>query len=755
MPTFAVRLVVLKSKKKGLVMKKLLFVIMLLGLTMASAVAAPVSKDKAMSLAKSVLVANNIKSEPSGVRKAKAAQSIQVREISLRPELSKLYMFATEDAAILMAADDRVRPVLAYLDHAVPQDVQMPDNLKNWLRGYQREIEWAIENNCYSAEAAQEWAALTNASMAAADVVVAPLMGTTWDQGSPYNLLIPNKYPTGCVATAMAQVMRYWEFPKKGLGSHSYEQGNKTLSADFEATTYDWENMPMSLSSGNTAEEKNAVATLMLHCGIASEMSYSRDGSGTYVIEDYSQKGYDCAEYALKTYFGYNPAMKGKLRDYKVDEYGKELGRYPDEEWTAMVKEELLQGRPLLYSGYGDDFDGGHAFVCDGFDADNKFHFNWGWSGYYDGYFRLNSLTLSGVGTGGGSGNFNTLQHALFGVEPDVIDELTDGVYDVQMGTRLSLSESSVEFTKTANYKLAVSAMLKNYGELDYTGSLCLIIANENGTFADTVYLDTRTIESAHRYMLNESYTVNQLLMPGIYTFSLYYFDTDKFNYIPVGDKNYDAVATLDVYYTSDVLDVVSAIELDAEDDTIRVDTALQLTTRIQNLHSQPYKGKVRFLLVSLDMTAVAQVFPEVDLSVGVPTNDSIDIVCSDLITAPAGDYILALQYQSGTTWLLAGSRSHFNPVKVTVGEKKAVVNAVDNLSANVAIFPNPATEWLNITTLDACRMRMMTLTGQTVLSTSLTTGENRLSVSALPKGVYLLQLLGDKNTSTRRLIVE
>lgn len=211
---------------------------------------------------------------------------------------------------------------------------------------------------------------------------IEPLVKTTWGQGAPYNSLCPTytsgsasvHYPTGCVATAMSQIMNYYQHPVSGTGSKSYSfspDGTNAyvLSVDFTQSVYDWSNLLNSYTGTNyTEEQANAVAKLMYDCGISLEMSYTASGSGAYPSQ---------AATALKRYFNYNSNLGVCYRDY-----------YGQQEWLDLLFGELNADRPVLYIGY-DEAQGGHAFVVDGYDADKLFHVNWGWDGSADGYYDL------------------------------------------------------------------------------------------------------------------------------------------------------------------------------------------------------------------------------------------------------------------------------------------------------------------------------------------------------------------------------
>jgi len=221
------------------------------------------------------------------------------------------------------------------------------------------------------------------------NIIVGPLLTTTWNQWPYYNDFCPPGTPTGCVATAMAQIMKYHNHPAQGTGSHSYSHATYgTLSADFGATTYQWNNMPSSLTAGSTPEQKNAVATLMYHCGVAVEMNYTPSVS---LANSYSFK------YALPTYFKYDGGIDLKQRS---EYFGNDAG------WHDLLKNELDAGRPIFYAGASST--GGHAFVCDGYDDGGCFHFNWGWSGSGDGWYVTSNLV----------NGYNNSQEIVLNIKP-------------------------------------------------------------------------------------------------------------------------------------------------------------------------------------------------------------------------------------------------------------------------------------------------------------------------------------------------
>lgn len=351
--------------------------------------------------------------------------------VSAQAEFANIYIFNCNSGFVIVSADDAAKPILGYSQQGTFDPENIPANTREWLNGYNREIQYAIDSNIEAGNVTREdWNRLRNGLGLEAKSTrsVSQLLTTTWNQAPYYNNLCPYDEEagelsvTGCVATAMAQVMKYWNWPLQGTGSHSYtcdehpEYG--TLSADFGNTTYDWNNMPDMLTEGSSSTEINAVATLMYHCGISVEMMYSASASGAYTITYEGQLEY-CTENALRDYFGYSDDLHGEYRSFEYEgENGDTLlyEAYSYYEWTGMLKNDLDASRPIIYTGNGDA--GGHAFVFDGYDNNDLFHINWGWGGYGDGFFSVDALEPIPGGIGGGGYVFNTFQTAVFGVEP-------------------------------------------------------------------------------------------------------------------------------------------------------------------------------------------------------------------------------------------------------------------------------------------------------------------------------------------------
>jgi len=326
------------------------------------------------------------------------------------------------DGFVIISADDDAYPILGHSftgEYLV--GVEQPPNFVEWMNNYKEQILFVKNNNLQADETIElAWMEYDSNNPSVKGVLgVDPLLTTTWNQGCYYNELCPVDYAgpcdhvwAGCVATAMGQVMKYHNHPEQGTGSFSYNcDPYGTLSADFGATTYDWASMPNSIGSSNIP-----IATLLYHCGVSVLMDYGPNGSGA---------GFSVIRSALIYYFAYSPDAQSKYKS-----------SYSTTDWESLLRDELDASRPLIYVGFGS---GGHAFVCDGYQGTNHFHFNWGWSGYYDGYFYVSNLNPGGS-------NFTEDQAAVIGVQPEVlapVADFTSNITTIEVGGSVNFTDLS------------------------------------------------------------------------------------------------------------------------------------------------------------------------------------------------------------------------------------------------------------------------------------------------------------------------
>ena len=344
-------------------MKKLSFVFLLLFATISQAfsqTAVTVSEETAYKTAKAFVTTRQ-------VLKGQDLNLVSANGIYI-------YNIGTQ-GFVIISGNTVLPPVLAWSNQGNFPDMEdAPENFRYWMGRYNEMIDFAIVNGIApEAKIQQQWDEAAQGVFGTRNTrTVDPLVETLWNQDCFYNAMCPatgggwwssgpcgHAY-AGCVATAMGQVMKYWNHPEHGFGSHSYVHSEYgTQSADFGNTTYQWSQMPNELWFDN-----DPIATLLYHCGVSVNMNYSPNGSGAYSPD---------VETALRTYFGYCGAKYISK------------GSYQEEAWINMLKSELDRSHPIYYSGSHDN--SGHAFVCDGYDSDDLMHFNFGWSGSGDAFY--------------------------------------------------------------------------------------------------------------------------------------------------------------------------------------------------------------------------------------------------------------------------------------------------------------------------------------------------------------------------------
>lgn len=294
-----------------------------------------------------------------------------------------LYIFNVEGGGfVIVSASRNMKPVLAYsLRHSYEGEI--PEPAWYFIENYSKNIDYCDANGVVAADAEAQWKALENNELPAAKnaKTVSPLIQTLWNQDYPYNYYAPETGGgwwggpgghcyAGCVACAMSQIMKFWNHPVQGNGSHTYTHSTYgQQSANFGETFYNWSIMPNELGY-QANDEAKAVALLMYHCGVSVDMNFGPDGSGAYSKD---------VETAMRQYFGYCAASY------------RERSKYTEEDWIALLKSELDKSQPVYFSGTSDS-GGGHAIVCDGYDSNDYFSFNLGWSGSGNDYYSINDV---------------------------------------------------------------------------------------------------------------------------------------------------------------------------------------------------------------------------------------------------------------------------------------------------------------------------------------------------------------------------
>lgn len=424
-----------------------------------------------------------------------------------------VFPFGENKGFAIVSGDDDMPEIVGYADHGTYDANNMPAAMAAFLNNYRATIEAMKQGNASAIKNIAEAKAL-RANNTRATTAVSPLLGDIkWNQSEPYNNMCPkydgtNLSATGCVATAMAQVMMYWKYPKELKADiNEYETYTHKLpvAGELKGQKYDWDNMLPTYTNNNyTQTQADAVAKLMLHCGKAVEMDYGEE-SGAIVTPG-----------RLAKYFGYDSDLMLNLM----------RTCFTLAEWTAIIDKELQAKRPILYSGITTN--GGHQFVCDGSDGNGLYHINWGWGGYQDGYFDITILNpgQGGIGAGKVTDGYNRNCNMIIGIQPDngkvdepladvpslIIeyynsDEFTSGI-ELTKATRNNTTE---DFTIKINdcwdniYSTNIECLC-GYGISDGKGGFKLISETENILMNGTRFGTILTINN--RFSPNGTYTI-------------------------------------------------------------------------------------------------------------------------------------------------------------------------------------------------------------------------------------------------------
>ena len=433
------------------------------------------------------------------------------------------YVFNKGAGFVIVSADDRAIEVLGYSDSGSFDIDRLPDNFRYWLGFCAAELEMlaAVPETIAVPERRAE------ASTSSERKSVAPLLGSIlWDQVDPYNALCPSlrdgtKTVVGCAATAMAQIMGYYRWPERGSGTipgYTTSSNGLEIGAEYIGDTYyDWAHMTPVYTAESTPEEKNAVATLMYHCGISLQMDYGTESSA--FLAD--------VPHAMITYFDYNENMKIINRLY-----------YSKAEWDSIIRHELDEKRPVYYSGFSEA--GGHAFVCDGYDTNGLFHINWGWSGLSNGYFALSDLTPSVQGTGGSTGGFNLGQTIIIGMQPQTMPD--NGQYQLCIDTGLAVSRTEIGRYET--FEVSVNGLWNNDGKT-FEGNIGPALCDGSGAVVCALSLKPTLLEPNYGWnsiAFGEN-TIPGTVPDGSYRLYLVYQSTGMSDYhimrSPTGTPNY------------------------------------------------------------------------------------------------------------------------------------------------------------------------------------------------------------------------
>lgn len=585
-------------------MKRLLFCICAI-MTVVIAMAEDVTPAEALKQA-TQFVQNRIASGQHS-RRAVGTQA----QLTQTGKVSGLYVFNVDNNGgfVVVSNDDRTEPVLGYSDSGSFDPDNMPENMRAWLQGYADEIAWLKEHPDAAVSTSRR------SGDASIKTPIEPLVKTKWDQGEPYNNQCPEyaegeKSVTGCVATAMAQVMYYYKWPtgpiSQEIPAYSTDFSGYSvripLTSNLPITTFDWANMIDDYGNGYTDSQAEAVAKLMHYCGASVRMDYGEpSGAVTNKVAD-----------ALTTYFNYESTTVSKNRNY-----------YTYANWIELLYHELQEGRVVLY--HGASTGGGHAFVCDGYQGEDYFHINWGWGGTSDSYFKLSAMNPYDQGIGGSSSKdgFSYLQGAIVGIQKH---GGTGTVLDLDETPNLSfISVSLSRSTITLGESVDVTFRVRNNSSKNiYDGDIYVYENNRGIAIGKNFVINPGETKDCTITYTPKGFTGTVKIYPGypVGKGGSYNIDTSSYEYLTVSSST----ASNNVEMTISNISVDNAkLDYHASYDHYKLyGEDFNATVRLSNNTNTDYNGTFLWVLIPAGESA-----PINDIDVYVPAHSYKDIPIS------------------------------------------------------------------------------------------------------------------------------
>lgn len=439
------------------------------------------------------------------------------------------YVFdnASGPGFVIVAGDDLAKSVLGYSFENEFVVEGMPENVKAWMDGLEEAVTLARNNP----------SAFNVPTSSAVGNVVLKHETAKWNQSAPYNNLCPfdggSRSVTGCVATAVAIVMRYHKWPESGEGTiPAYTTSSKgiSVSAIELGYEYDWDNMPLTYPQyGYSDAQAQAVARLMADCGAMLTMDYSADASGTAC---------ELIPGALDSFMKYDGSIGAYSRAF-----------YTDEEWHAMMRQELADNGPVIYS--GNDGSVGHAFVLDGYTDQGYYSLNWGWGSYCDGYYTLDALNPSGQGIGGSYDGYNLSQNAILNVKKEEGGSSELRGYITPYNGISGLCADRTVFEPGVPFKLS-TGLLTNASNEQFNGPFGFVVVDADQQVKEEVYTFNAALPAGYGYQFVDQDMVFYSQLDFGYQLIAAMYDDNKGKWIKLitdkTDGSVDAIALYDAF---------------------------------------------------------------------------------------------------------------------------------------------------------------------------------------------------------------
>lgn len=634
-----------------------------------------------------------------------------------------VYNIGNNQGFIIISADDINYPIIGYSKTGSYDVNHLPENFKSWMKSIEMGMQQAFNKSTEaSKEIKLEWEEYRSGKKTFKinkSIELQPLIKTNWNQDAPFNNLIPYKVYTGCVATATAQIMKFHQHPKSGIGKipayQTTDSYNKQVynipEIDLSKYTYQWANMLNSYNSSYTSQQANAVALLMYHVGASAKMQYGVNESGAYT-ED--------ALKALYTFFDYDQSIDYIVRGKYYSNVNEII--ISDEEWNKIITQELNNNRPIIYSGQSGN--GGHSFVCDGYDSNGLLHFNFGWGGYQNGYYNSNAPL-----------EYKYQQSIGINIKPNEGGSKV-ARYFVNDFT-ISKNKVYKEECFTELHKIYNIGIEKTINNLNFYMALCDL----NGNIVSILNEGTHPLNFNYNY-----YSIDSNIPSGKYQLKV----VEK-----KGDK-YSAIRTATNVNNTSIIEVLNGVKshnlsmLDKTPfyvDKNQVNPGNTIYTKFSfgNSGCKDFIGKIaitltnendeiKYILSQQTINLGARYYyPSYSLYLSIPNNVS------------NGNYrirIFARENENQQWQTLDGAKVNYLPITVTNVKSRSLEENANN-GDEISIYPNPVEDVLHIkfnTDLIVKSVTIYDFTGKEVINRTIQSS-NEINVSHLKSGSYVLKM--------------
>jgi len=723
-------------------MKKIYFLLLLAGILSHNVLLANhVNESEALQIA-TKFVNNNLTSNYRSANQKQLytayvskSEKSSLRSTSLTDSTTNYYVFNVSDNSgyVIVAGNKLSKPIIGYTLNGSFNKDSIPLALSDWLKSYEEELAFQISlDSTPTTETIGCWERISNnIQLRSVSTVIAPLLTTQWSQGDPFNFFCPkydgtNKSEVGCAATAMAQIMKFYNYPTISTSSsEAYTTSQYNLSiAAYIHPTFKWQNMLNNYYGTSTLQQDTAVAQLLYACATSVQSDFGSNTSASFV---------DCA-LAFMNKFGYDKSLKRCLRDY-----------YTDSQWKELIKQELINNRPVLYSGESTTV-GAHGFVCDGIDANGLFHFNWGWAGSCDGYYDMSALNPD-LSVSNGFTKYNEIYTNLMPNQNGVAEDPAKGI-------RLGKCPGASKNTVNKNEYFAVYVSPMNDGLAQFSNYIGVALVNQQDSILEILSSSNEGIGSNTGYSEAVDCKIPTTTAAGKYALKIVAKDlNNKWIFIPSKVGCLDSIP-IELLSVTQPFNICLTTTLTSSVTSVHPSTNFTCSAEIINPDNSSFSGYISVGVFNSKDSLLDVIGTSTYVYLcSYGCYDTYSVQCAFPQNYPSGTYKLrVIAKNSSSSWFTVKSQySTVDKVSMVLNNASAIKN--ENAD-NVKVYLDMESKNIIIEKLaEDAQLRVYDANGKQCFSKQIVTGTQVIPVSFLPDGVYLVRITTPTCVYNKKLI--